>query len=184
MFALQSEQLSTVATFQHYILAKSLQGHLNFILMSFTWTNHVRVSPLSPQKEWTDAVLIPLTGFVLVFRTIWRIFMKHGTNLAAIRRCIRKFPDWVVEKQHKGLWRQNSQNSDTTAPSGREMYHLQFSLQQVASPETFGYTLVRNSATVLPNFLPSSIQTRWPWEPLRWDRHYATTCVESLNFEK
>jgi hypothetical protein len=27
------------------------------------------------------------------------------------------------------------------APSGRELYHLQFSLQ-AASPETFGYTLV------------------------------------------
>jgi hypothetical protein len=36
----------------------------------------------------------------------------------------------------------NSQNSDTTAPSGRKLYNLQFSLQ-VASPETFGYTLVR-----------------------------------------
>jgi hypothetical protein len=34
----------------------------------------------------------------------------------------------------------DSQNSDTTAPSGRELYHLQFSLQE-ASPETFGYTL-------------------------------------------
>jgi hypothetical protein len=34
-----------------------------------------------------------------------------------------------------------SQNSDTTAPSGRELYHLQFSLQ-AASPETFGYTLI------------------------------------------
>jgi hypothetical protein len=33
------------------------------------------------------------------------------------------------------------QNSDTTAPSGRELYHLQFSFQ-VASLETFGYTLV------------------------------------------
>jgi hypothetical protein len=32
-----------------------------------------------------------------------------------------------------------SQNSDTTAPSGRELYHLQFSLE-AASPETFGYT--------------------------------------------
>jgi hypothetical protein len=30
----------------------------------------------------------------------------------------------------------NSQNSDTTAPSGTELYHLQFSLQ-AASPETF-----------------------------------------------
>jgi hypothetical protein len=35
----------------------------------------------------------------------------------------------------------NSQNSDTIASSGRELYHLQFSLQ-AASPETFGYTLV------------------------------------------
>jgi hypothetical protein len=35
----------------------------------------------------------------------------------------------------------DSQNSDTTASSGREVYHLQFSLQ-VVSPETFGYTVV------------------------------------------
>jgi hypothetical protein len=35
----------------------------------------------------------------------------------------------------------DSQNSDTTATSGRELYHLQFSLQ-AASPETFGYTLI------------------------------------------
>jgi hypothetical protein len=35
----------------------------------------------------------------------------------------------------------DSQNSDTTAPSGRELYHLQFSLQ-ATSPETFGYTIV------------------------------------------
>jgi len=42
----------------------------------------------------------------------------------------------LVEKQHKGLWWQNS-----TAPSGRELHHLQFSLQ-VASLETFGHTLI------------------------------------------
>jgi hypothetical protein len=35
----------------------------------------------------------------------------------------------------------DSQNSDTTTPSGRQLYRLQFSLQK-ASPETFGYTLV------------------------------------------
>jgi hypothetical protein len=35
----------------------------------------------------------------------------------------------------------SSQNNDTSAPSGRELYHLQFSLQ-AASPETSGYTLV------------------------------------------
>jgi hypothetical protein len=39
------------------------------------------------------------------------------------------------------LTRLTQKNSDTTAPSGRELYHLQFSLQ-AASPETFGYTLV------------------------------------------
>jgi hypothetical protein len=38
------------------------------------------------------------------------------------------------------------QNSDTTAPSGKELYHLQFSLQ-VASLETFGYTLVCRDVT-------------------------------------
>jgi hypothetical protein len=35
----------------------------------------------------------------------------------------------------------DSQNSDTTASSGRELYRLQFSLQ-AASPETSGYNLV------------------------------------------
>jgi len=35
----------------------------------------------------------------------------------------------------------DSQNSDTTARSGRELYDLQFSLQ-AASPETFGYIIV------------------------------------------
>jgi hypothetical protein len=34
-----------------------------------------------------------------------------------------------------------TQNNDTTAPSGRELYYLQLSLQ-AASPETFGYTLL------------------------------------------
>jgi len=39
------------------------------------------------------------------------------------------------------LTRLTHKNSDTTVPSGRELYHLQFSLQ-AASPETFGYILV------------------------------------------
>jgi hypothetical protein len=40
-----------------------------------------------------------------------------------------------------------TQNSDTSAPSGRELYHLHFSLQ-AASPVTFGYTLVRTLITM------------------------------------
>jgi hypothetical protein len=72
------------------------------------------------------------------------------------RWCIQKFPDWAgneINNNNKHSLRSNtkgyggkthytdSQNSDTTAPSGRELYYLQFSLQ-AASPETFGYTLI------------------------------------------
>jgi hypothetical protein len=75
-----------------------------------------------------------------------------------------KFPDWVDNEgnnsssnnnnNNKNLLRgstkgyggkshyTDSQNSDTSAPSGRELYHLQLLLQAV-SPETFWYTLVR-----------------------------------------
>jgi len=40
----------------------------------------------------------------------------------------------------------DSQTSNTTAPSGRDLYHFQF-LLQVASPETSGYTLVQSKST-------------------------------------
>jgi hypothetical protein len=39
------------------------------------------------------------------------------------------------------LTRRTHKMAIITAPSGRELYHLQFSLQAV-SPETFGYALV------------------------------------------
>jgi len=42
----------------------------------------------------------------------------------------------------------DSQNGHITAPSGRELYHLLFSLQ-AASPETFGYTLVDQHQTTV-----------------------------------
>jgi hypothetical protein len=74
-----------------------------------------------------------------------------------IRRCIQKLPDWVdneisgyndehsLRSNTKGYGGKthykDSQNSNTTATSGRELYHLQFSLR-AASPETFGYILV------------------------------------------
>jgi hypothetical protein len=70
-------------------------------------------------------------------------------------RVYPKFRDWVdneinnnrhsLRSNTKGyggkIHLTDSQNSDTTAPSGRELYNLQF-LLQAASPETFGYTLV------------------------------------------
>jgi hypothetical protein len=74
---------------------------------------------------------------------------------STVRGCIQKFPDWVDNEinNNKHSLRSNmkgyggkthytdSQNNDTTALGGRELYHLRFSLQ-AASPETFGYTLV------------------------------------------
>jgi hypothetical protein len=74
-----------------------------------------------------------------------------------VRGCIQKFLDWVNNdinyNNNKHSLRSNtkgyggkthytdSQNSDTTAPSGIELYHLHFSLQ-AASLETFEYTLI------------------------------------------
>jgi hypothetical protein len=74
--------------------------------------------------------------------------------LSGIGGCIQKFPDWAdneINNNNKHSLRSNtkgyggktrwadSQNSDATAPSGRKLYHLQFSLQ-AASPETSGRT--------------------------------------------
>jgi len=76
-----------------------------------------------------------------------------------VQEYIQKFLDWVnneINNSNNHSLRSNtkgydgkthqtdSQNSDTTALSDRELYHLQFSLQ-AASPETFGYTLVCSS---------------------------------------
>jgi hypothetical protein len=70
------------------------------------------------------------------FRSRPKIDGEHEI-LMHLRGCIQKFQDWVITKQQQ----QQSQDSDTTAPSGKELYYLQFSLQ-AASPEIFGYTLV------------------------------------------
>jgi hypothetical protein len=70
-------------------------------------------------------------------------------------RVYPKFPDWVDNEinNYKHSLRSNtkgyggkthytdSQNSDTTALSSRELYHLQF-LLQAASPEISGYRVV------------------------------------------
>jgi len=54
----------------------------------------------------------------------------------------------------------DSQHIDTTTPSGRELYHLQFSLQ-ATSPETSEYTLVHVITKILSKrcfFLKNSIE--------------------------
>jgi hypothetical protein len=85
------------------------------------------------------------------------------TNLYGIRGCIQKFTDWVDNEicayNNKHSLRSNtkdyggktrytdSQNRDTSAPSGSELYHLQFSFQ-AASPKTFGYILVLHGESI------------------------------------
>jgi hypothetical protein len=82
-------------------------------------------------------------------------------RLLHIRGYIQKFPDYVDNEinnnTNKHSLRGNiqgygskthytdSQNSDTTARVGRELYNWQF-LLQAASPETFGYTVHRNDS--------------------------------------
>jgi hypothetical protein len=82
---------------------------------------------------------------------------NHLAEWISLRDCIQKFPDRIDNEidayNNKHPFRSNtkgyggkthytnSQNSDTTAPSGRELYHLQLSLH-AASPKTFGCTLV------------------------------------------
>jgi len=79
------------------------------------------------------------------------------TTWLYLQGCNQKFPDWIdneiysynnehsLRSNTKGYsgktYYTGSQNSYTTRSSGRELYHLQFSLQ-AASPVTFGYTLV------------------------------------------
>jgi hypothetical protein len=74
-------------------------------------------------------------------------------HVSCIRGCIQKFPKWIdneiYDYNNKHSFRSNtkgyggkthetdSQNSDTTASNGRELHHLQFSVQE-ASSETFG----------------------------------------------
>jgi hypothetical protein len=87
----------------------------------------------------------------------WNDYFGRGKPaVVPLRGCIQKFPDWVDNEinnnNNKHSLRSNikgygdkthwtdPQNSDTTALSGRELYHLQFSLR-AASPETFRYTL-------------------------------------------
>jgi hypothetical protein len=84
------------------------------------------------------------------------MFVKVARIPEKVRGRIQKFPDRVIMKYTlttintcweatqrvtaAKLTRLTHKSSDTTAPNGRELYHLQFSLQAV-SPETFGYPL-------------------------------------------
>jgi hypothetical protein len=69
------------------------------------------------------------------------------------------------------LTRLTHKNSDTTASSDRELYHLQFSLQ-AASSETFGYTsrikeICNDVFNVVATVKCPHGQFRWRWGACR-----------------
>jgi hypothetical protein len=105
-----------------------------------------------------------------------RTDIKYHTVLQG---CMQNFPDWAITKWTTTIintrWEATQKvmvakftRLTHTAPNGREMYHLQFSLQ-AAGPETFGYTLayvaqtcviwlcswflVQGSSNLMPHFL-------------------------------
>jgi hypothetical protein len=135
-----------------------------------TWTGRIETIGQEIHQPvrficWTDFRNMAV-GFILLvlFLNLTRVkgqYWFRGLRVhATIRGGIQKFPDLVVNEiyayNNKHLLRSNtnvyggkthqtgSQNSDTTAPIGRELYRLEFSLE-AASPETFGYTLVHNT---------------------------------------
>jgi hypothetical protein len=130
---------------------------------------------------------------ILILLRLWfHHLLSQRTQLCAnifsknIRECTQKFPDWVDNEiyahNNKHALRSNtegyggkthytdSQNDDSTAPSVRELYHLQFSLQ-AASPVTSGYTLVCYIRTY--NLLKHMSET-----PLKWSK---TNCNVHLH---
>jgi hypothetical protein len=88
--------------------------------------------------------------------------MLQITSLTMYEGVSKSFRTELITKKYAYLWycslRSNtkgyggkvhytdSQNSHTTAPSDRVLYHLQFSLQE-ASPGTFGYTLLHRASS-------------------------------------
>jgi hypothetical protein len=108
---------------------------------------HIQLAKHYSQALYVYEQVDPLIFFFYPFKLERRLCLNRGS--------IQKFPDWVDNEinNNKHSLRSNTkgyggkthesdlQNSDTTAPSGRELYHLQFSLQP-ANPGTFGYTLV------------------------------------------
>jgi hypothetical protein len=109
--------------------------------------------------------------------------------------CIRKFPDWGDNEinNNKHSLRSNtkgdggktdqidSQNNDTTAPSGRELNIC----SSRSSPETFGYTIVCKIATnTFGKNVPTKLEHRSaPLDSIMERKHQFIVCVcNSIKF--
>jgi hypothetical protein len=147
---------------QFVFMARCLVKHRDNFTFTFTFTS-IRILLSVTNDEWRYAGIL-------------------------LRRCIQNFLDWVDNEiyayNNKHSLRNNtkgyggktnqidSKNSDTAAPSGRELHHLQFSLQ-LASPEilvilSYLYTYTKcvveaafKSATFIQNFINLSKDQRF-----------------------
>jgi hypothetical protein len=114
---------------------------------------------------WNGWKLLKRCIWSIVFEFLWWLCNNLGDyscgENADIWGCIQKLPDWVdneINNNNKHSLRSNtkgyghkihwtdSQNNDTTASSGWELYNLLFSLQAV-SLDIFGHTLICNIPT-------------------------------------
>jgi hypothetical protein len=105
------------------------------------------IEPWNPDRPAPSPALYRLryhssSGYIYIYIYIYSVSKSSRTEsitkytLIYLWYCsLRSKTESYGGKTHET----DSQTSDTTVPSGRKLYHLQFSLP-VTSPETFGYT--------------------------------------------
>jgi hypothetical protein len=130
------------------------------------WLKHIFYSEIFYRNSTTYQYECSWNTVVVVVVVV-KINLLKSAMWQNIWGCIQKFLDWVNNKisnnnnNNKQLFRSStkgygskthytdSQNNDTTAPTGRELYHFQFSLQ-AASLETFGYIRIQWPSCFVP----------------------------------
>jgi hypothetical protein len=129
---------------------KSTWQRLEPALLLRLYSSHILRSTTENQRQKTNCLQLrarPAADFLLITHFRSNARNSNSTDHTKpcipikkdIRRCIQKFPDWVdneIKNNNKHWFRSNikgyggktdytdSQNSDTTASSGRELYHL------------------------------------------------------------
>jgi hypothetical protein len=128
---------------------------IRFVFLPPLW--NMKINTIEVKLSTTSYKIWDLVKHRGSFNFLLSMGEKSGLSLEWCRKVYPNFPDWVDNEisnnKNKHSLRSNtkcyggkthytySQNSDTTALSGRDLYHLEFSLQ-AASPETFGYTVL------------------------------------------
>jgi hypothetical protein len=149
--------------FEAYDVRRPENSLLNVELSILSWVR------IRPEGVYLNVFLLATLQHTIQALRSFMLYLYNDTvsTVDSIRGYIQKFPDWVDNEinsnssssssnnnnnNNNNSWEATqsimaakltrvTQNGDTIAPSGRELYHLQFSLH-AANPETFGYSLV------------------------------------------